>query len=112
MKRLALATGILGALLVLVPIGRSGEEKNLRAIIDKAIEFQGGAAKLAKFKTMNMKGAGKFYGLGEAIDFTMDMTTQDDKQVRFMMEMSIMGQNLKIAAVVNGDKGWEKVNDE
>lgn len=112
MKYFAWAIGAASALLVLVNVGQSGEEKDLRAIVNKAIQFQGGEAKLAKFNAQTMKGTGKFYGLGEAVDISLDLTTQDDKQLRLGMDMTVMNLNLKIVVVVNGDKGWEKVNDD
>jgi hypothetical protein len=111
MKRLTLGTCVLGALLVLANFGRSGEEKDLRAIIDKALEANGGADKLAKYPAHTSKANGKFYGMGEAIDFTMEIAVQE-KQFRFGMDMRIMGFDLKVIAVVNGDKGWGKVNDD
>jgi hypothetical protein len=111
MKRLVLATCGLGALLVAADIGRSGEDKDLRAIIDKAIEANGGEATLAKFPGRTMKGAGKFYGLGEAIDYNLEIISYD-KRFRFSMDMKVMDFDLKIAVVVNGDKGWEKINDD
>jgi hypothetical protein len=111
MKRLVFATCALGALVVLANSGRSGEDKDLRAIINKAVEAHGGEAKLAKFPADTMKGNGKFYGMGEAVDFTLEIASQD-KQFRFAMDMKIMGFDLKIISVVNGDKGWEKVNDD
>jgi hypothetical protein len=111
MKRLVLATCALGALVVLANFGRSGDDKDLRAIINKAVEAHGGAAKLAKLSAETMKGNGKFYGLGEAVDFTMEIAAQD-KQFRFAMDMKVMGFDLKIISVVNGDKGWTKVNDD
>src|SRR5262245_38646690 len=111
MKRLVLATGALGALLVLADFGRSGEDKDLRAIIDKAIAAHGGEAKLAKFPAQTLKGAGKYYGMGEAIDYTLEIASQD-KKFRFGMDMKVMNFDLKIIVVVSGDKGWEKVNDD
>lgn len=101
-----------GAFLVLAGFGQSGEEKNLRAAIDKAIAVSGGEATLAKFAAQTMKGAGKFHGLGEAIDYTFDIATQKDKQFRFGMDMRVMNFDVKIIIVVNGDKGWEKINND
>ncbi|MCI0637805.1 MAG: hypothetical protein L0Y72_28805 [Gemmataceae bacterium] len=112
MRRIPLLLFGLGALLVLVNAGRSGEDKDLRGIIDKALAAHGGEANLAKFKAQSVKGAGKFYGLGEAIDFNIEVIAQDDKQFRFAIDLKIMGADLKVIAVVNGDKGWEKVNDD
>jgi len=111
MKRLVWATGVLAVLLVAADFSRSGDDKDLRAIIDKAIEAHGGEAVLAKFPARTLKGAGKFYGLGEPIDFALEIASFD-KKFRFGMEMTVMNFDLKIVAVVNGDKGWEKVNDD
>jgi hypothetical protein len=111
MKRLVLATGALGALLVLANFGRSGEDKDLRAIIDKAITAHGGEANLARFPAQTLKGTGKYYGMGEAIDYTVEIASQS-KRFRFSLDMTVMNFDLKVIAVVNGDKGWEKVNDD
>jgi len=101
----------LGALLVAADFSRSGDDKEPRAIIDKAIEAHGGEAVLAKFPARTLKGAGKFYGLGDPIDYLLEIASYD-KKFRFGMEMTVMNFDLKIAVVVNGDKGWEKVNDD
>jgi hypothetical protein len=112
MKKLALTTSTAAALLVLTALARCGDDKDLRAIINKGLEASGGEAKLAKFTAQTLKGGGKFFGLGEAIDFTVDITFQGDKQFRFGVNLQIMGQDVKVGAVVNGDKGWEKLNDD
>jgi hypothetical protein len=111
MKRFVLAIGAVGALLVLSDIGRSGDDKDAQATIDKAIKAQGGEAVLAKFPARTMKGTGKFYGLGDPIDFSMELAGFD-KKFRFGMEMTVMNFDLKVVVVVNGAKGWEKVNDD
>jgi hypothetical protein len=111
MRRLVLPTGAVGALLVLAAFGRAGDDKDLRAIIDKAIAAHGGEAKLAKFPAATLKGNGKFYGMGEAIDYNIEIAS-GDKKFRFALDMTVMNFDLKIAVVVNGEKGWEKVNDD
>jgi hypothetical protein len=112
MKRLALATCTLGVLLVLANLGRSGEDKDLGAIINKALDAHGGEAKLAKYPAQTLKGAGKSYALGEAIDFTVEATSQADRNLRFAVDLKIMDQDVKIGAGVSGAKGWVKVNDD
>src|SRR5262249_14596932 len=111
MKRLVLAICALAALLVAADFSRSGEDKDLRAIIDKAIEAHGGEAVLAKFSARTLRGTGKFYGLGDPIDYSLAIASYD-KRFRFGMDMTVMNFDLKIVVVVNGAKGWEKVNDE
>jgi hypothetical protein len=111
MKRLVLATGALGALLVLADFGRSGEDKDLRGIIDKAIAAHGGEANLAKFPAQTLKGTGKYYGMDEPIDYNLEIAVHD-KKFRFGMDMKIMNFDVKVTVVCNGAKGWEKVNDD
>src|SRR5215468_4160901 len=100
MKRLVLATGALGALLVLADFGRSGDDKDLRAIIDKAIAAQGGEASLAKFPASTMKGTGKYYGMDEPIDYNLEIAA-NDKKFRFGMDMRVMNFDVKVIVVVN-----------
>src|SRR5262249_50755092 len=80
-------------------------------IIDKAIEAHGGEAVLAKFPARTLTGAGKFYGLGDPIDFSLELASYD-KKFRFGMNMVVMNFDLKIVVIVNGAKGWENVNDD
>src|SRR5262245_21742305 len=110
MKRLVLAACALGALLIPADLCRSGEDKELRAIIEKAIEAQGGEAVLAKFPARTLRGVGKFYGLGDAIDYSLEIASYA-KKFRFGMDMTVMNFDLKVV-VVNGAAGWEKVNDD
>jgi len=110
--RTRLSTCAVGALLVLASFGRSGEEKDLRAVINKAIAASGGEETLAKFGAETMKGTGKYYGLGEAIDYTIEIATQKNQQFRVGMDMRVMNFDVKIVVVVNGDKGWEKINND
>jgi len=112
MKRLALAPCVAAMLLTLTTFARSGDDKEPRAIINKGLDVQGGEAKLAKFTATTMKGTGKFFGLGEPIDFGLEIIVQRNKQLRFAVDLKVMDQSLKIEAGVNGDKGWEKLNDD
>jgi hypothetical protein len=112
MKLLALASCALGTLLVLADCGRSSDAKDVRAVIDRAVEAHGGAARLAKFKVHTMKGTGKFYGAGDALDFTLAATSHGDKQFHAAIDLNIAGQDLKIVLVVDGAKGWEKINGD
>ncbi|HYT94804.1 MAG TPA: hypothetical protein VEL76_39170 [Gemmataceae bacterium] len=87
----------------------SGEgDAALRKLIARAIEAQGGEAKLAKFNASYRKGSGKFYGLGEGADITLELTLQGAHQQRFAFEV----MKIKVVKVVNGDKGWIKLGDQ
>jgi hypothetical protein len=103
-----------GALVLMVAItaARSGEEKDLRAIIARGLQARGGEAREAKYKGVTMKGAGTFYGLGEAIPFTGEWQFQGHEQSRSTLEIKVMDQTLAFTQVVNGEQGWSKFNDE
>src|SRR5262245_57665115 len=107
-------TGLLAAVaacLVARVAVRADDQAEVQALIDKAIQARGGADKLAKFKAATWKGKGKFYGLGEGIDFTGDWAVQPPTQTRYSLEMDVGGMKIQRLAVVNGDKGWIKLND-
>jgi hypothetical protein len=103
-----------GAVLLLLAAStiQSGEEKDLRAVIAKAIEAKGSAKAEAKYVGMAMKNTGTFYGLGEGIPFTGDWLFQGKNKSRYNLEIKVMDQTLTMIQVVNGDKGWMKFNDE
>jgi hypothetical protein len=90
----------------------SVQEPDVRATIARAIQAKGGEANEAKYKGMTMKGAGMFYGLGEAIPYTGEWHFQGHTQSKFTLEIKVMNQVLTFTQIVNGDKGWVKFNDE
>jgi hypothetical protein len=90
----------------------SDEAADLQAIIAKGIKARGSEQDLAKYKAMIMKGTGTFYGLGEGIPYTADWHIQGSKQARFSLEMKNMDQTFTFTKVLNGDKGWMKINND
>ena len=111
MKKLAFGIGVFSAFVVLVSPGFSGGDKDLRAIIEKGIKAQGGAANIAKFESATAKGSGKFYGLGEGLPYTGEFAHQGRDRMRVQMDLNIMGQDIRVIVVVSGDKGWTKAQD-
>jgi hypothetical protein len=102
--------------LVFCAVGRlwSGEdEAALRKLIARAIEAQGGEANLAKWSAVHYKGTGKFYGIGgEGLPVTIEATLQGANQQRFVVELKVADMGVKLVKVVNGDKGWSKLNKD
>ena len=88
-----------------------GQETSPRAIVDKAIKAHGGEANLAKFPAYTAKGTGNFYGLGEGIPYDGEWFFQGGTQQSFMVESKVNNMTFKFLRVVNGDKGWIKLND-
>ena len=62
----------LAAALVVLTAGaaRAEEKADSKAVIEKAIKAAGGEEKLAKFKAATFKMKGKWYGMGDGIDYT------------------------------------------
>lgn len=86
--------------LALIPV-RAAEPTDARAIIDKAIQASGGAAKLAKFNSQTWDEKGVYYGMGKGLPYTGKYAVQWPDKFR----MDITGV---FTMVVAGDKGWMK----
>jgi len=84
--------------LALTSPGRA-EDKDCRAIIDKAIKAVGGKEQLAKYKAQTWNAKGTFYGEGTAQPYTSKYAVQWPSQFR----MEIEGV---FTIVLNGDQGW------
>jgi hypothetical protein len=91
---------------------QSGEAITPRAIVDKAIKAHGGEANLTKHQAMTMKGTGTFYGLGEGIPYTGNWAFQGLTQQSVIIESKVNDMTFKFHNVVNGTKGWMKINDD
>lgn len=106
MRRLLLAATVLA--LALAPPARADAETEAKAIIDKAIQAHGGADKLAKQKAGLAKMKGKVEVNGMSIDYTVNVSLQDDK-MRVESEIEVQNNKIAFLQIVNGDKGWYKV---
>jgi hypothetical protein len=95
------------ALLASVSPIRADDEAKLRAVIDKAIKAHGGADNLKKFQAKVIKSKGTFYGMGEGIEYTEEMSIQYPHRIRIDIE----APNFKFTQVFDKDKGWRKIND-
>jgi hypothetical protein len=100
--------GAFGACLILAALEavRAADQADARAIIDKGIQAVGGADKLSRFKASTAKTKGKFYGLGEGIDFNGETAAQPPHQIKMVSEVDINSMKFARIQVVNGDKGW------
>jgi hypothetical protein len=99
-------------LLVAAGLCRADDQADLRKVIDKAIKAHGGEANLTKFKASTFKMKGKFYGMGDGIEFMGQWAIQLPKQISVQINFEVQGMQFKFAQVVNGDKGWTHLMDE
>lgn len=109
MRKILSFTTMAGLLLVLTV--RADEQADLKAVIDKAIQASGGEAKLGKYKGGTFKAKGTVHRMGE-IAFTAEGARQVPDRYRAEFDADINGMKFKIIRVINGDKGWMKINEE
>jgi len=101
------------ALLVAIAGAARAEEKaDSKAVIEKAIKAAGGEDKLAKFKTATMKMKGKWYGMGDGIEYTAELAVQAPDKARMKLDTGAGDMKFTFIRVVNGDKVWSKLNTD
>ncbi len=93
------------ALFFVVPA--RGDDKDATAIVDKGIGALGGAEKLGKVSAFSWKYKGTITFGGNENDFNGQVTIKGLDQ--FRRESS--SDQFSVAVVVDGNKGWRKVND-
>ena len=82
----------------------------MKALIAKAVKVHG-AEKLAKLNAATWKLKGKFFGMGEAIEYTGEWSVQPPGQQRVQLDMNINGMQITLLRVVNGAEGWQSFNN-
>jgi hypothetical protein len=100
-----------GMLLLLGPFARADDQADARAIVEKSIKATGDLEKYVNHKGGLAKGKGTIHAMGMMIPFTMDYRFQFPGQSRAEIDADIMGMQLKVIEIVNGNKGWVKLGD-
>src|SRR4051794_22471121 len=78
------------------------DEKEAKAILDKAVKAHGGAAALAKLARCKRNDAGIIYVQGKPANFTSKVTNDLPERQRFDLELN----RQKVTHVLNGDKAY------
>jgi hypothetical protein len=111
-KTVCLAAVAAAVGLATVCTAQAGDQAELRALIDKAIKATGGEEKLAKYKGETFKAKGKFYGMGEGIEYTGEWSIQLPKQMRVQIDLDVNGMKIGVVRVSNGKKLWMQIMGE
>lgn len=91
---------------------RGDEEKEARAVLDRAVVAHGGAEKLARYKAATMKIRGRLFNLqGATCDFT-GVTAGGPRRLRVEVTIPGPGRGLKTVQVLNGGRGWVAQNGQ
>jgi hypothetical protein len=88
--------------------GQAQEGDESRALIEKAIKAQGGAAKLAAIKALQLKGKGKIFSPME-FAFTAEQSWQPPDKMKLVVDAELNGMTIQIINVFNGKKAWSSV---
>jgi hypothetical protein len=100
---------ILGAAMAIVFLGvpSRADDKDAKAILDKAISALGGAEKLGKVNAFSWKSKGTITFNGNENDFTGQVTIKGLDQYR----REFGNDQFNAVVVVDGAKGWRKFGD-
>jgi hypothetical protein len=110
MKRLLGAT--LAAALVSIPaVHARADDKEVAAVLDKAIAALGGEEKLAKAGTATWKGKGTISFGDNDNPIKTTTTVQGIDKHRAEFEGTFNDNDVKGVTVIAGDKGWRKFGD-
>jgi hypothetical protein len=95
--------------LFLVPPVTSADEKDARAVIERAINAQGGEEQVAK---LMKPWRAKIKASKDNVPITGEMVCQYPDQGRLELSMEVNEQRIRIVAVSNGDKAWLSINGQ
>jgi outer membrane lipoprotein-sorting protein len=112
MARFISAVIMAGFALGLASSARAADDKDAKAILDKAIKAMGGEEKLEKVKGYTAKAKGKIT-LGDTDnEFTSETTVQGIDHFRNEFEGEFGGNKVKGVIILAGDKGWRQFGDD
>jgi hypothetical protein len=110
-------TRFLGAVVVTVvglslagPI--SADDKDAKAILDKAVKALGGEQKLSKATAIAWKANGTFTFGENGSEFTGQVTARGVDHARMVFDGKFGDNQFKAVTVLSGNKGWRKFNDD
>lgn len=81
-------------------------DKEVKALIAKAVEAHGGAANLAKYKATTSKFKGKVHVGAMDIDVTGTVQVQEPEKLHLDMQLDVAGNKIDIVQVHADGKGW------
>jgi len=82
------------------------EEKEMKALLEKAVKAHGGAKNLEKYPGVTHKMKGEIVIMNAAVEFTGVVVLQLPDQARSEIELTLGGTEIKQITVFNKDKGW------
>ena len=99
MRSILCAAVMIGTVLAAPTLARADDDADMKALIDKAIKAHGGADKLSKHKATTTKFKGKYYGMGEGIDYTGEWNIQPPEKFRVQINFEINAMKITFIMV-------------
>jgi hypothetical protein len=106
MKKLLLPIMALGLVASIGHPTRGADDKDTKAILDKAMKALGGEENLARIKAVQTKSKGKININGNSNDFTVESVTEGLNHFRSKFSGDFGGNKIEAVSVIDGDKGW------
>ncbi|HZU38613.1 MAG TPA: hypothetical protein VFA18_21990 [Gemmataceae bacterium] len=82
------------------------------AVIERAINAQGGAQRLARLQTYERTAWGKQLLTNQEVDFTTTLTVAFPKRMHDHITVQLQGSKTELVQVLDGDKAWRTVGDK
>jgi hypothetical protein len=97
-----------GALVILAGLAptQKNDSRELRALLNRAIEAHGGARKLEQYQAARLKTRGHIRLQGQTFDFTGSCAVQLPDRLRSEVVIDTMGQKYRWVEVLNRGQGW------
>lgn len=109
--RTLLFSVVITSLAILSPRTLQADDAGARAIIEAAIERNGGEKRLAKAKGTSSKIKGSVQVNSIPVPITGDIASHGGTRQRISVALSIDGQAVAFVSVVNQSEGWRKIVD-
>ena len=93
-----------GCVLMLGMLNASGQDVDLKAILQKSIDAHGGANKLDKFKAVNTKFKGTIQLMGASRAITGEAWFQKPDKLKHVNNIDLNGKDLELITVYDGKK--------
>lgn len=102
----------LGAVLVgVISSPLVADEKEARAVLEKAIKAHGGVEELKKLESHSAQFSGTISTNGMDLKFSGEVKAKGSEYFKVTMDLDVNNMNISIINVISKDKGWAKVAD-
>ncbi len=88
-------------------IARADEAADARALIEKAVQAQGGLTSVSKMQTMTRSNSGTMFLLGQQTPFRDELVVALPSKWRWNLDGTVGGRQVQMLLILNGDSAWQ-----